>query len=76
MSDKNKVKLVNEILSESSLSTDITTDIMSKKRVSKREKECQELLDLIYRIIHPSKSCPHFDWEKENHKLYKFLCSK
>ena len=76
MTNKNKLKLVEELLCESDLSTVILFDILKKRKVTKREKRAGELLDLIYRIIHPAKRCPHWDWEKENEELFKRLCKK
>lgn len=73
MKNAKKLKLVEEILCESDLATDIDMDIAKKRKVSKREKEAAELLNLIYRIIHSCKSCPHPDWEKEAEDIYNKL---
>lgn len=34
-----------------------------------------ELLNKIYRIVHPDEDCPHLNWEAETVEMYeKMLC--
>ena len=73
MTNTQKLKLIHEILSRSGLAEGIDMDRFSKRPTTKREKEAAELLNLLYRIVHPSKKCPHPDWEAEAEKLYSAI---
>ena len=35
------------------------------------EAEGSKLLNLIYRVVHPSRQCRHWEWEKEAEGLLK-----
>ena len=73
MDNAKKLKLVEELLYLDDVATDIYMDKIRKRKTTERERKMSDLLNLIYTIIHPSKSCRHYTWEKEAENLYNSL---
>lgn len=76
MTNQQKLDLVEELLCESDVATSIDMDIARKRKTTKRERTAASLISLIYKIIHPSKKCPHPDWSEDAKKMYKDYSGK
>ena len=63
LSPKQKLLVVEFLLSESDY--DEQADTTEAK-----------LLNQIYRVVHPSKDCRHYDWEQEAQKILNYLEEK
>ena len=58
LTNKEKVKVVEHLLS------------MSGYNEAKKSEEVS-LLNTIYRVIHPTSKCRHWEWEQEARELLK-----
>jgi len=51
----------------------VNFDVLSKEKVTKRERKMAEALRSIYIAVHSQGKCKHKDWEEDAEKMYKGL---
>ena len=69
MNDKARLKLINIILS-SDIAFEAGVYYMKKKKDKDAEMFAELIMD-IYQVAHPSRECPHTDWDRESLKKLK-----
>lgn len=70
MTDQDRLKLANDILSsdDASLCEDVLMDFMRERPTSDRERRMADVISALYKVIHPAGGCNHPDWDSESLK--------